>query len=140
MKILFPYLARWDTANRSRYHQLLTQLCLVGHEVYVLKSPQMTVGDLSFTDLEGVIDSAVTGLTISEFEVPPALRKFIQTQIPKSKLLKKGLLSLTSVDQVRRFVAEEAIELLHLRLGSKTIQAQFWNRRNVTSISIWRMI
>ncbi len=112
MKILFPYLARWDTANRSRYHQLLTQLCLVGHEVYVLKSPQMTVGDLSFTDLEGVIDSAVTGLTISEFEVPPALRKFIQTQIPKSKLLKKGLLSLTSVDQVRRFVAEEAIDLL----------------------------
>ncbi len=112
MKILFPYLARWDSANRSRYHQLLTQLCLTGHEVYVLKSPQMALGDISFCDLEGAIETVVEGLTISEFEVPPALRKLINTQIPKSKLLKKGLLSLTSVDQVRRFIADEEIDLL----------------------------
>ncbi|MFN0122037.1 MAG: hypothetical protein ACKV2V_16195, partial [Blastocatellia bacterium] len=112
MKILFPYLARWDSANRSRYHQLLTQLCLLGHQVYVLKSPRMAVGDISFTDLENKGSSDVQNLTISEFEAPPALRKFIEFQIPKSKLLKKGLLSLTSVDQVRRFAAEEEIDVL----------------------------
>ncbi len=111
MKILFPYLAKWDSANRSRYHQLLTQLCLIGHKVFVLKAPNMALGDISFADMNiGIND--IKNLTISEFEAPPALRKFMQMSLPKSKLLKKGLLSLSSVDQVRRFTVEEEIDLL----------------------------
>ncbi len=110
MKILFPYLAKWDSANRSRYHQLLTQLCLIGHQVFVLKAPNMALGDISFADINPTTE--IKNLTISEFEAPQALRRFMQMQLPKSKLLKKGLLSLSSVDQVRRFTAEEKIDLL----------------------------
>jgi glycosyltransferase involved in cell wall biosynthesis len=112
MKFLFPYLARWDSANRSRYHQLLTQLSVAGHQVYVLKAPPMALGDISSTDLDAVAQHSPEGLTISEFDAPPALKKLYDLQLPKSKLIKKGLLSLSSVDQVRRFIAEEEIDVL----------------------------
>ena len=54
MKILFPYLARWHSANRSRYHQLLTRLCHLGHQVYVLTAPPMGINDISATDIATV--------------------------------------------------------------------------------------
>jgi hypothetical protein len=82
MKILFPYLAKWDSANRSRYHQLLTQLCLIGHKVFVLKAPDMALGDISFADTLSPVN-AIKNLTISEFEAPQALRKFMQMSLPK---------------------------------------------------------
>jgi glycosyltransferase involved in cell wall biosynthesis len=40
------------------------------------------------------------------------LRSFWRMRIPKTKLLKKGLLSLTSISQVRRFVEKERIDVL----------------------------
>jgi len=113
MKILFPYLARWRSANRSRYHQLLTQLCLLGHQVYVLKAPPMALNDISFTDLDHQTTASLPdGLTLSELYAPPALRAFWRLPIPHSKLLKKGLLSLSSLDQIRRFVDQEEIDVL----------------------------
>src|SRR5262245_59829172 len=83
MKILFPYLARWRSANRSRYHQLLTQLCLLGHQVYVLKAPPMALNDISFTDLDRQASASLPdGLTLSELYAPPALRAFWRLPIP----------------------------------------------------------
>jgi len=111
MKILFPYLARWRSANRSRYHQLLTQLGLLGHQVYVLMAPPMALNDISFTDLE-TAHSLPKGLTLGELYAPPALRAFWRWPIPKAKLLKKGLLSLSSVAQIRRFVSKNQIDVL----------------------------
>jgi glycosyltransferase involved in cell wall biosynthesis len=113
MKILFPYLARWRSANRSRYHQLLSQLCLLGHQVYVLKAPPMALNDISASDLEGPMTPALPGgLTLIELYASPLLRSFWRLPLPKTKVLKKGLLALTSAEQVRRFVGDNQVDVL----------------------------
>lgn len=114
MKILFPYLARWRSANRSRYHQLLTHLCELGHQVYVLTAPPMALNDISANDLITGNDDLPTGLTISELSAPKILRSFWRVPVRRSKLLKKGLVSITSFNQIRRFIAQEKIDLLLL--------------------------
>lgn len=114
MKILFPYLARWRSANRSRYHQLLTHLCEFGHQVYVLTAPPMALNDISANDLVSSGDDLPRGLTISELEAPQALRSFWRMPIRRSKVLKKGLVSVTSLGQIRRFVDKEQIDVLLL--------------------------
>ena len=114
MKILFPYLARWRSANRSRYHQLLTHLCRFGHEVFVLKAPPMALDDISSRDVVSDRFPQPQGLHLSELYAPRPLRGFWQIPIPRTKLLKKGLLSLSSVSQVSRFVEREKIDVLLL--------------------------
>ncbi len=114
MKILFPYLARWRSANRSRYHQLLTHLSHLGHEVYVLTAPPMALADISARDVESVRSRESLALQVSELHAPTPLRAFWKTPIPKTKALKKVLLSLTSVDQIRRFVVRQRIDVLLL--------------------------
>lgn len=114
MKILFPYLARWRSANRSRYHQLLTHLCEFGHQVYVLTAPPMALNDLSANDLLAGDERLPEGLTISELEAPQALRSFWRMPVRRSKVLKKGLVSITSLNQIRRFVDKEKIDVLLL--------------------------
>src|SRR5437773_1436187 len=112
MKILFPYLARWRSANRSRYHQLLMHLCEYGHQVYVLTAPPMALNDISANDLQGGGDSLPPGLTISELHAPAALRRFWRIPMRRTKLLKKGLVSITSIGQINRFIAKEKIDVL----------------------------
>ena len=112
MKILFPYLARWRSANRSRYHQLLTHLCELGHQVYVLTAPPMALNDISANDLIASDDQLPQGLTISELEAPQSLRSFWRMPVRRSKLLKKGLVSITSLNQICRFVDREKIDVL----------------------------
>jgi glycosyltransferase involved in cell wall biosynthesis len=112
MKILFPYLARWRSANRSRYHQLLHQLCRQGHQVFVLKAPPMALDDISATDISNHNDDLPEGLSLSELYAPQPLRAFWKTWFPRTKLLKKGLLSLASIGQVRRFIEKEKIDVL----------------------------
>jgi glycosyltransferase involved in cell wall biosynthesis len=112
MKILFPYLARWRSANRSRYHQLLTHLCDLGHQVYVLKAPPMALNDISARDIESESGALPPGLELSEISAPAALRAFWSAPIPRTKVFKKGLLSIASLDQVRRFVEREQIDVL----------------------------
>lgn len=114
MKILFPYLARWRSANRSRYHQLLTHLCDLGHQVYVLTAPPMALNDISANDIMHGDEALPEGMTISELYAPESLRSFWCKRIPRTKLLKKGLISLTSIGQIRRFTEKEKIDVLLL--------------------------
>lgn len=114
MKILFPYLARWHSANRSRYHQLLTHLCDFGHQVHVLTAPPMALNDISAKDVAGGNDNLPPGLTISELHAPTALRRFWRMPLPGTKLFKKGLVSISSISQIRRFIATEKIDVLLL--------------------------
>lgn len=114
MKILFPYLARWHSANRSRYHQLLVHLCALGHQVHVLTAPPMALSDISATDIAGANDDLPAGLTISELHAPDSLRRFWRIPMPRTKLLKKGLLSISSISQIQRFIAKEKIDVLLL--------------------------
>ncbi len=112
MKILFPYLARWHSANRSRYHQLLTHLCRFGHEVHVLTAPPMAINDISANDIANGGESLPQGLTVGELHTPESLRSFWQTPIRRTKMLKKGLVALTSIGQVRRYIEKEKIDVL----------------------------
>jgi glycosyltransferase involved in cell wall biosynthesis len=117
MKILFPYLARWHSANRSRYHQLFARLCHLGHQVYALTAPPMGIDDISATDIANGNEHEQTlprGLTVAELYAPEMLRPFFRAQIRRTKLLKKGLVSLTSIRQIRRIIEKERIDILFL--------------------------
>lgn len=114
MKILFPYLARWHSANRSRYHQLLTHLCRFGHQVYVLTAPPMGINDISANDIANGDGALPPEMTVSELYAPDSLRSFWRAPIRRTKLLKKGLVSLTSISQIRRLIEKEQIDVLML--------------------------
>lgn len=113
MKILFPYMSRWRTANRSRYHQLLTHLCRRGHEVMILTAPPMALSDISSRDIEEVRELPM-GMELSELFAPTLLRRFWEQDIPRTKLLKKGLISISSIPQLQRIIRTEKIDLLFL--------------------------
>lgn len=113
MNILFPYMARWRSANRSRYHQLLTQLCRRGHRVFILTAPPMALADISARDIDEDRELP-PGMFISELFAPAPLRAFWELDIPRAKLLKKGLIAISSLGQIRRMIKREAIDLLFL--------------------------
>ena len=121
MKILFPYLARWRSANRSRYHQLLTHIARLGHEVHVLKAPPMALDDISSRDVGSAPNPEPEGLHIDELQTSAWLRRFWDTSIPGTKGIKKGLLSLTSADEIRRYVDRTSIDVLLLYNLTQTI-------------------
>lgn len=114
MNILFPYLARWHSANRSRYHQLLTHLCRRGHRVFVLTAPPMALADISAQDIGRANGDLPAGMMLGELHAPTSLRSFWRCDIPRTKLLKKGLISLSSIAQVRRLIDRQKIDLLFL--------------------------
>lgn len=114
MKILFPYLARWHSANRSRYHQLLTHICEMGHQVYILNAPAMAINDISARDIHGTAYHLPEGMTIGELETPGLLRSFCDIPLRRTKLVKKGLVSVTSISQIRKFVDRQGIDVLML--------------------------
>ena len=122
MRILFPYLARWRSANRSRYHQLLEHLSRLGHQVFVLKAPPLALGDISSEDVSStsepgavaVSNTEPRGLSVAELEVSAPLRSFLEMPVSGTKGLKKGLLTLGSADHVKRFAAKQKIDVLLL--------------------------
>ncbi len=113
MKILFPYLGRWQAPNRSRYHQLLRQLCLLGHRIYVLEAPPAAINDLSFTHSDnGGEPNRLEGFSLTELHASRLTRAALLMRFPRVKLFKKGLMFLSSMDQVLRFVDREGIDVL----------------------------
>lgn len=96
MNILFPYLARWRSANWSRYHQLLGALCRQGHRVHVLQAPMWRgAAETNYTDAAAA--PLPEGMAVHEVPVP-----LWGAQLPLEKLARKGLLTLAT----RRHVAE----------------------------------
>jgi len=96
MNILFPYLARWRSANWSRYHQLLGALCRQGHRVYVLQAPMWHgAAETNYTD--AAVVPLPAGMAVHEIPVP-----LWRARLPLEKLAKKGLLTLAT----RRYLAE----------------------------------
>jgi glycosyltransferase involved in cell wall biosynthesis len=106
MRFLFPYLARWYTANWSRYHQLLTALARCGHEVFVLQPPALDMAETNYTEVEM---GASDGLQISEVAVSPRLWG---RRLPVEKLAKKGLYTLACRGPVRQIIDRERIDVL----------------------------
>ena len=76
MNILFPYLARWRSANWSRYHQLLTLLCRKGHRVYVLEPPPLpSAQETNYTDLDVELPEGMVSPDEAKSQVQAELEK-----------------------------------------------------------------
>ena len=84
MRILFPYLARWNSANYSRYHHLMKAFVRLGHQVTVLHPPSL-VGAQETNFVE--VDITTDDVELIEVPLP---RWFWQSSLPLSKVLKKG--------------------------------------------------
>lgn len=107
MNILFPYLARWRSANWSRYHQLLSALCRQGHRVVVLEAPPRPgARETNYTDLEVPLPA---GMTVAEVRPP-----FWSVRLPLDKLVKKGLVTLATQRTVARAIEHYRIDVLLL--------------------------
>jgi glycosyltransferase involved in cell wall biosynthesis len=107
MRFLFPYMARWHSANWSRYHQLLAALCRRGHEVFVLQPPSLL--NLAETNYAEVEVTAQDGLMLSEVTVSPGLW---QRRFPLEKLVKKGLYTFACREPVREIIRQQHIDAL----------------------------
>ncbi len=106
MKFLFPYMARWHSANWSRYHQLLTALCRRGHEVFVLQPPPLSLAETNYAEVE---TTEQDGLSLSEVAVSPGLWR---RRFPLEKLVKKGLYTLACREPVREIIRQQHIDVL----------------------------
>jgi glycosyltransferase involved in cell wall biosynthesis len=107
MNILFPYMARWRSANWTRYHQLLTALCRKGHRAFILEPPPLPKAEeTNYTDLE--IDLP-EGMVVQEIRPP-----FWESSLPLEKLAKKGLITLATKLALPKFIEQNAIDVLLL--------------------------
>ncbi len=93
----------------------------MGHEVHVLKAPPMALDDISSRDVGLTPNAEPDGLHINEFDTPIWLRSFWETSVPGTKGIKKGLLSITSVDEIRRYVDRSRIDVLLLYNLTQTV-------------------
>jgi glycosyltransferase involved in cell wall biosynthesis len=106
MKFLFPYMARWHSANWSRYHQLLAALARRGHQVFVLQPPTLDLPETNYTEVDMV---GGADLMVSEIRVAPGLWG---RRLPLEKLAKKGLYTWACRRPVREMIARQGIDVL----------------------------
>jgi glycosyltransferase involved in cell wall biosynthesis len=108
MRLLFPYLARWNALNWSRYHSLLTALADDGHVVHVLQPPPLASAETNFRDIEPVLHP---GLVLHDIELNRALW---DKRWPLDKLVKKAYYALVAYDTGKRLVRSGEIDVVLL--------------------------
>jgi glycosyltransferase involved in cell wall biosynthesis len=109
VRLLFPYLARWQSANWSRYHHLLGGLARRGHEVLVLQAPARPgAHDTNYQDMGGALPP---GLRLLDVPVPQAIWR---PRYPLDKLAKKGLVSLATRLAVSAVARRHRVDVLLL--------------------------
>jgi len=107
MNILFPYMARWRSANWTRYHQLLTALCRKGHKIFILEPPaSVSSEETNYTDLDIELPE---GIFVQEIRMP-----FWEMRLPLDKLVRKGLITLATKPVLGDFIQRNAIDVLLL--------------------------
>ncbi len=106
MNILFPYLARWNSANYSRYHHLMNAFVRLGHQVTVLHPPPL-VGAQETNFVE--VDMAGDHVHLIEVPLPSV---FWQRSFPLSKVIKKGAVGLALAAWWRRQGMHEAYDAI----------------------------
>lgn len=105
MNILFPYMARWRSANWTRYHALFTEFAKRGHNIFVLEPPSLNSSETNFIEMDIKIHKNIKIITVN---TPP----FWNTRIPYSKIVKKGLYTLNLVKPVEGAIREYNIDIL----------------------------
>lgn len=108
MKILFPYMARWNAVNWTRYHSLLQSLAAMGHRVFVLQPPPLRSEESNFKELP---EEGKEGICVVDVRIPEWIWN---RQMPLEKLFKKGLYSLFSVRAAREIIRREGIDVMVL--------------------------
>ena len=69
----------------------------------------MGINDISANDIVNGDETLPRDLTVAELYTPESLRPFWRAPIRRTKLLKKGLVSLTSIGQIRRLIADHQL-------------------------------
>ena len=110
MRILFPYMARWNSANRTRFHHLLTGLARRGHQVVVLESPRRPAS--RETSFQEIAPAPVPGIEVRQGPRPP---KFLwERALPFDKLFKKGLATLHMRSAMKAIDREHPVDVVLL--------------------------
>jgi len=100
-------MARWRSANWTRYHQLLTALCRKGHRVFILEPPALASSEeTNYTELDIKLPE---GMAVHEIRVP-----LWETRLPLEKLTKKALATLATKHILQDFIEQHAINVLLL--------------------------
>jgi glycosyltransferase involved in cell wall biosynthesis len=108
MNFLFPYMARWQTANHTRYHALFKSLTRLGHKVVVLQPPRWDSAETNFLEVNS---ETTPGVTIIEIPVPDWLWK---SSVPLEKLIKKGSYSVMTQCYLKELIHAYQIDVLML--------------------------
>lgn len=100
MVFLFPYMARWNSANMSRYGHLFRKLADVGHTVVVTQPPPRSSEETNYIDLtiEGHPNIHVFTVDMPDW--------MWQTKFPADKFFKKALYTVASVRTLRKLSQE----------------------------------
>ncbi|MBC8492490.1 MAG: glycosyltransferase [Chloroflexi bacterium] len=100
-------MARWRSANWTRYHQLLIALCQKGHQVFILEPPALASSEeTNYTDLDIKLPE---GMVVHEIRVP-----LWDTRLPLEKLAKKMLATIATKHVLQDFIKQYAIDVLLL--------------------------
>jgi glycosyltransferase involved in cell wall biosynthesis len=99
-------MARWRAANWTRYHQLLTHLCLKGHQVTVLEPPPLTLAETNFIDLDIAVPE---GMSLRQVSVP-----LWRVKTPLQKLVKRALYSLACRSVMRSILDSDGVDAVVL--------------------------
>lgn len=109
MRILFPYLARWDSANRTRYHHLLSALARRNHQIIVLQPPPLP-GALD-TNYQEIARPPTPGIEVRDVHVP---RQLWQRQFPSDKVVRRGLAAWYTRPVIRNIVKDRQTDVVLL--------------------------
>jgi glycosyltransferase involved in cell wall biosynthesis len=108
MNFLFPYMARWQTANYTRYHGLLKGLAQSGHNTVVLQPPRLNSAETNFFEVDNEVPPEIS---VVEIHVPEWLW---QSSLPLEKLVKKGSYSLLTQRYLKDLIRIHEIDVLIL--------------------------
>lgn len=101
MKFLFPYMARWNSANMSRYSHLFNKIAEAGHTVIVVQPPARISQETNYIDIPIHYHSNIILQTV---EISPGLWN---ARMPMDKFFKKALYTIASYLRIRKLAAVE---------------------------------
>lgn len=99
-------MARWRAANWTRYHQLLTHVCLKGHEVIVLEPPPLPLAETNFIDFNIALPA---GLSLVQVPVP-----LWRVKTPLNKLARRAFYTLACRSVMRSLLRAREIDVVLL--------------------------
>lgn len=109
MNFLFPYMARWNAVNWTRYHQIFSKLAKLGHTVHVIQMPSMDSS--RETNFKAIDVESIPNIHIHEIKIN---RYLWNCNFPLNKIFKKGYYCLKSQRKIEKIIKEHKIDVLFL--------------------------